>query len=75
MTNLADRMHAGVSSARADANHRLVGNSGYRIVQTSLNTRRMRLNLPTVIVGSVVFQAESQTAQILFAGLFFAPFY
>jgi len=75
MTNLAGGVYARIGAARADTCDRFVRNPGYCIIQARLNTGRMGLDLPTVIVCPVVFQAESQAVQVVCPGRFLASFY
>lgn len=65
MGDLACRMDSAIRAARSDAADRLIGNPGYRLIQAELNARRMTLDLPTIVMGAIVFQAAGEPAQIL----------
>ena len=60
--HLAPGVHPGVGTARADEGDLLPGEAVERFFQDLLNRDGLRLALPAVVAGPVVFQEEADVA-------------
>ena len=61
MDDLTSRMNAGVGAPGPDTTHRLISDAGNSMVKAALNTGRVVLNLPAIVVCSVVFKTQRDT--------------
>ena len=62
ISHLAPGVHPGVGAARADDRHRRLRQPRHRRFQHPLDSGAVKLALPAVIAGAVVFQEEADVS-------------